>query len=132
MASTSYPELLRHAQPQIINDERSHQRALRTVESLMKKPRLTVADGKLLDLLAKLIDDYEETLYPTPEVPPSRMLKHLIGAKQTTQAELARQTGVPRSTISEALKGKRSISVENAFRLSEYFHVDPTLFLARR
>ncbi len=132
MATATYPELLRQAQPQIINDDRSHQRALRTVEMLMKKPRLTKAEGKLLDLLAKLIDDYEETIYPTPEVSPSRMLQHLIEAKCTTQAELSRQTGVPRSTISEVLKGKRSISVENAFRLAEYFHVEPSLFLARR
>ena len=132
MGTTSYSELLANAQPEIINDDRSHQRALRTVEALMKKSRLTKAEGKLLDLLAKLVDDYEETIYPTPEVSPSRMLKHLIEAKCTTQAELARQTGVPRSTISEALKGKRSISVENAFRLAEYFHVEPSLFLARR
>jgi HTH-type transcriptional regulator / antitoxin HigA len=132
MATVSYPELLRQAQPEIISDDRSHQRALRIVDSLMKKSRLTKAEGKLLDLLAKLIDDYEETIYPTPEVPPSRMLKHLIDAKGATQAELARQTGVPRSTISEVLKGKRSISVENAYRLAKYFHVEPTLFLARR
>ena len=131
MATASYPELLRQAQPEIINDDRSHQRALRTVELLMKKPRLTKAEGKLLDLLAKLIDDYEESIYPTPEVPPARILKHLIEAKCTTQAELARETGVSRSTISEVLKGKRSISVENAFRLAEYFHVEPSLFLAR-
>jgi len=132
MATVSYPELLRQAQPEIISDGRSHQRALRTVETLMKKHRLTKAEGKLLDLLSKLIDDYEETIYPTPEVSPSGMLKHLIDAKCTTQAELARETGVPRSTISEALKGKRSISVENAFRLGEYFHVEPSLFLSRR
>lgn len=131
MGTTSYPELLRQAQPQIINDDRSHQRALRTVESLMKKPRLTKAEGKLLELLAKLVDDYEETIYPTPEVSPADMLEHLIEAKCTTQAELARQTGVSRSTISEVLKGKRSVSVENAFRLAEHFHVEPSLFLAR-
>jgi HTH-type transcriptional regulator/antitoxin HigA len=132
MATASYPELLRQAQPEIISDERSHRRALRTVDLLMKKPRLTKAEGKLLDLLAKLIDDYEENIYPTPEISPARMLKHLIEAKQTTQSELARQTGVPRSTISEVLKGKRSISVENAFRLARYFHVDATLFLSPR
>ncbi len=131
MATVSYPELLRQAQPEIISDDRSHQRALRTVELLMKKPRLTKAEGKLLDLLAKLVDDYEETIYPTPNVSPKRILKHFIEAKQTTQAELARQTGVSRSTISEVLKGKRSISVENAFRLAEYFHVEPSLFLTR-
>jgi HTH-type transcriptional regulator / antitoxin HigA len=132
MATVSYPELLRKAQPEIISDDRSHRRALRAVDLLMRKPRLTKAEGKLLDLLAKLVNDYEESVYPTPEVSPSRMLNHLIDAKGTTQAELARQTGVPRSTISEALKGKRSISVGNAFRLAEYFHVEPSLFLVRR
>ena len=132
MATTSYPELLRQAQPQIINDERSHRSALRTVELLMKKPRLTGSESKLLDLLAKLIDDYEESNYPTPDVSPADMLKHFIEAQETTQAELARQTGISRSTISAALKGKRQISVENAYRLAEYFHVQPTLFLERR
>jgi HTH-type transcriptional regulator/antitoxin HigA len=132
MATAGYLELLREAQPQIIDDERSHERALRTVEKLMKKRRLTVRERKLLELLAKLVDEYEETIYPTPDVSPADMLAHFIEAKETTQAELARQTGVSRSTISEALKGKRSISVENAFRLAEYFHVEPSLFLARR
>lgn len=130
MATASYIELLREAQPQIIDDERSHERALRIVDKLMKKRRLTVPERKLLDLLAKLVDEYEETIYPTPDVSPADMLAHLIDAKQTTQAELARQTGVSRSTISEVLKGKRSISVENAFRLAKYFHVEPTIFLS--
>jgi HTH-type transcriptional regulator/antitoxin HigA len=132
MATASYPELLRRAQPQLINDERSHRRALRTVELLMKKRRLTAPERKLLELLAKLIDDYEETIYPTPDVSPADMLKHLIDAKGKSQAEFARAVGIPRSTISEVLKSKRSISVDNAFRLAEYFHVEPALFLARR
>src|SRR4051812_46302292 len=124
MATGSYLEFLREAQPQIIDDERSHERALRTVDKLMKKRRLTVPERKLLELLAKLVDDYEETIYPPPDVSPADMLAHFIEAKETSQAELSRQTGVSRSTISEALKGKRSISVENAFRLAEYFHVE--------
>ncbi len=131
MGSASYAEILAEAQPQIICNDRTHRRALRIVDTLMKKSRLTKAEGKLLDLLAKLINVYEETIYPTPDVPPARILQHLIDAKQTTQAELARQTGVSRSTISEVLKGKRSISVENAFRLAKVFHVEPTLFLTR-
>jgi HTH-type transcriptional regulator/antitoxin HigA len=132
MATASYHELLRQAQPQIINDKRSHERALRIVDKLMKKGRLTVPERNLLELLAKLIDEYEETIDPTPEVSPADMLAHFIEAKETTQAKLARQTGVSRSTISEVLKGKRSISVENAFRLAEYFHVEPSLFLTRQ
>jgi HTH-type transcriptional regulator/antitoxin HigA len=132
MGSASYADLLREAQPQIICDEKTHSRALARVDSLMKKSRLTAAEAKLLDLLSKLINDYEETIYPTPEVSVSAMLEHLLDAKATTQAELARQTGVSCSTISEVLKGKRRLSVENAFRLAKYFHVDATLFLENR
>ncbi len=131
MSTISYPELLRQAQPEIINDDKTHRRALATVDALMKKARLSKAEEKLLDLLAKLINDYEETIYPTPSVAPSAMLEHLLHAKGTTQAELSRQTGVSRSTISEALNGKRNLSVENAFRLAKYFHVEPSLFLER-
>jgi len=132
MGRTNYSELLAQAQPQIINDERSHDRALRAAEKLMKKRRLPAPERKLLELLAKLVDDYEETIYPTPDVPPRDILQHLLESSGKSQAEFARMVGITRSTISEVLKGKRSISVENAFRLAEYFHVEPTLFLARR
>ena len=49
-----------------------------------------------------------------------------------SQAEFARTIGLPRSTVSEVLTGKRGLSVENAFRLADFFHVQPTLFLERR
>lgn len=132
MASVSYADLLREAQPEVIRDDRSHRRALRTIEALMAKPRLTAAEGKLLDLLAKLADDYENTVYPTPNVSPAEMLVHLMEARGVSQAELARGAAIPRSTISEALKGNRTISVDNAFRLGEFFSVEPSLFLAPR
>jgi HTH-type transcriptional regulator/antitoxin HigA len=131
MASTSYAELLSEAQPEIIRDARSHRRVLKVIETLMDKPKLTAAEGKLLDLLSRLVDDYEETIYPTPTVSPADMLEHFMDARGASQAEVARGAGVPRSTVSEMLKGKRAVSVENAFRLGEFFHVDPTLFLVR-
>jgi HTH-type transcriptional regulator/antitoxin HigA len=129
MGTPSYPKLLQQVQPEVIGDAKAHRRALRVIDSLMKKARLTKAEGKLLDLLAKLVDDYEETIYPTPNVPPAEILAHLLEARGGSQAELARQTGVARSTISEVLKGKRRLSVDNAFRLANFFHVDATLFL---
>lgn len=131
MSTVSYPDLLREAQPEIITDEKSHRRALATVEALMKKARLSKAEGKLLDLLAKLVNDYEETIFPTPNVSTSAMLEHLLDARQTTQAQLAKETGISRSTISEVLKGKRKLSIENAFRIAEFFHVEPTVLLER-
>ncbi|QEG37332.1 helix-turn-helix domain-containing protein [Bythopirellula goksoeyrii] len=131
MSTASYSELLSKAKPQIIDDERSHRRALSTIDALMNRPRLSTAEEKLLDLLAKLVNDYEEHIYPTPKVSPARMLSHLIDARGVSQAEVARETGISRSTISEVNRGKRKLSVENAYRLAEYFHVQPMLFLER-
>jgi HTH-type transcriptional regulator/antitoxin HigA len=132
MASVTYASLLQEVQPRVIHDEKTHHRALKWIDQLMRLPRLSPAQETLLELLSKLVNDYEEELYPTPDVPPRRILKHLLEESGKSQAEFARAIGIPRSTISEVLKGKRSISVENAFRLGEYFHVEPSLFLSRR
>ena len=131
MPNATYAELFCSAQPQIINHRRSHQRARQTVDTLMKEPRLTKAEGELFDLLTKLIDDDEEIICPTPEVPPAN-----LEASDRRQADNASRTSEPnrraRLTISDVLKGNRLIRVENAYRLAEHFHVDPTLFLARQ
>jgi len=131
MAAVSYATLLQEAQPEIIHDEKTHSRALAWIDRLMKKSRLSTAEEKLLELLSKLVNDYEETIYPTPNASPRDLFEHLLENCGLAHAELARKLGVPRSTISEVLKGKRSISVENAHRLGKYFHVEPSLFLSR-
>jgi HTH-type transcriptional regulator/antitoxin HigA len=132
MSSATYANLLKEAQPQVIHDEKTHERALKWIDRLMRLRRLSPAEETLLELLSKLVSDYEEQLHPTPDVPPQRILQHLLNESGKSQAELARELGIPPSTISEVLKGKRSISVENAFRLAEYFHLEPSLFLSRR
>jgi HTH-type transcriptional regulator/antitoxin HigA len=132
MASATYAALLKEVQPQVIHDEKAHERALQWIDRLMKLPRKSSAQQRLLELLSKLVNDYEEALFPTPNAPPREILQYLLDNTGKSQAEFARTVGIPRSTISQILNGKRSISVENAFRLAEYFHVDPSLFLARR
>lgn len=129
--ATTYASLLQEAQPKIIRDEKAHQDALNWIDRLMKIKRMNGAERTLLELLSKLVNDYEEALYPTPSAPPSDMLQHLLSNSGMSQAEFARAVGIPRSTISEVLGGKRSISVENAFLLADYFHVDATIFLTR-
>lgn len=131
MGTTAYGNLLMEAQPRVIHDEKTHKRALNQIERLMKQSKLSTAEETLLELLSKLVNDYEEHIYPMPNVPPRDILQHLLESSGLSQAEFARQLGLARSTISEVLKGKRRLSVENAFRLAEYFHVEPSLFLER-
>lgn len=132
MGSTTYASLLQEAQPRIIHDAKTHERALKWIDRLMKSNRKSAAERTLLELLSKLVNDYEEGLYPTPNAPPVDILQHLLDSSGLSQAEFARAVGIARSTISEVLNGKRAISVENAFRLADYFHVEPSLFLSRQ
>jgi HTH-type transcriptional regulator/antitoxin HigA len=97
----------------------------------MKLSRKSSAQQRLLELLSKLVNDYEEALFPTPNAPPREILQNLLDNSGKSQAEFARALGIPRSTISQILNGKRAISTENVFRLAEFFHVEPLLFLAR-
>ena len=65
---------------------------------------------------------------PTPDVPPRRMLAHLIESKGATAADVSRATGIHRSTLSAVLAGRREISKANVAKLSRYFGVSPAVF----
>jgi HTH-type transcriptional regulator/antitoxin HigA len=55
------------------------------------------------------------------------MLRHLMDAKEVTQAELHRQTGIPKSTISEVLAGKKPFSKALIRTLADFFKVDASV-----
>jgi HTH-type transcriptional regulator/antitoxin HigA len=52
------------------------------------------------------------------------MLRHLMEAKGVSQMQLSRDMGLPKSTISEVLAGKKLFSRKLIHTLAEYFHVD--------
>lgn len=58
------------------------------------------------------------------------MLRHLLVAKGANQAELHRATGIPKSTISEVLAGKKPFSRQMIRKLATYFQVEVTVLTA--
>jgi addiction module HigA family antidote len=60
---------------------------------------------------------------------PGRYLQHFIEEYATTQAELARRTGIPASTINEIVKDKRRINTEVALCLAAAFGNTPQSWL---
>ena len=63
-----------------------------------------------------------------PPVSDAEMLRHLVEAKGITQTEVSRATGIADSTISEVLKGKRSLNRSHIGKLAKYFNVSPDVF----
>ena len=58
------------------------------------------------------------------------MLRHLMEARGVTQAQLSRETHIPKSTISEVLAGKKPFSRQLIRKLADYFKVDASVLAA--
>ncbi len=126
---TRYKRLLSQTMPVVIETEEENERMLATVEKLMDKgENLSPEEEKLLKLLAKLIEDFEERYYNPPDASPLEVLQHLMEARDVKQSQLWELFG-SKGIASEVLSGKRGISKAHARALADYFHVSAELFI---
>ena len=82
----------------------------------------------LAELLAKLIEEYEDRRYPMPEAAPREVLLFLMEQRELRQADLVQVMG-SRSLVSEVVNGKRGISKTRAKKLEQFFRVSAAVFL---
>ncbi len=122
-----YGDLLAQHQPKAIETEAENEAAILLAESLEHRQR-TPEEDALLELLIILIEKFEETSYPLPNLKSDRMLRHLMEARNMKQEELVGVIG-SRGVVSEIVNGKRSISKAQAKMLGELFHVSSSLFI---
>ncbi|MGA7924902.1 MAG: helix-turn-helix domain-containing protein [Candidatus Sulfotelmatobacter sp.] len=127
-AAGTYKALLAETAPEAIHTEAQNEAAIRKIEELVKKGRVSVPERKLMDLLTVLVEAFEEEHYPlSRNVTPLEALKELIEANGLKQKDLMDVFGTP-SIVSEVLHGKRNLTTEHIRRLSERFNVSTDLF----
>jgi HTH-type transcriptional regulator/antitoxin HigA len=100
------------------------------MDRLLAKGKLDSGETLYLDALSDLAAAYEDEHHSIEPASDADMLKHLLEARGTTQAELHRATGIPKSTISEVLAGKKPFSRQMIRKLAAYFQVDVTVLAA--
>lgn len=124
-----YRRLLSRSMPVVIETEEENVRILAIVEKLMHKgEKLSAEEEKLLKLLARLVEDFEERFYRSSEATPLEVLRHLMEARGVKQSQLWEIFG-SKGIASEVLNGKRGISKTHARALANYFHVPADLFV---
>src|ERR1044072_2153867 len=124
-----YRRLLSRTMPVVIETEEENERMLTVVEKLMNKgENLSAEEEKLLKLLARLIEDFEQRVYHPPEADPLEVLHPLMEARGIKQSQLWEVFG-SKGIASEVLNGKRGISKTHARALADYFHVPADLFV---
>ena len=130
-ALSTYDTLLLEYKPRPIRTLREHRRALQQIEQLIRQhgPHPPRAEGELIAVLSTLIESYEKDKFPRRKPSSAETLAHLIDAKQVTKADVARGTGIPRSTLTNALSGRHQMSKDNVIKLARYFSVDPGVLL---
>jgi HTH-type transcriptional regulator / antitoxin HigA len=123
-----YSSLLSQYQPRIIKNQDENEIFLEIVESLLSRNNLTPEEDTLLELLVKLIEDFEETHYQINASTPHSRLLHLMDARNLEPADLVEIIGTI-DMVTEIVNGQLEIAKKQAEALGKFFHVNPSLFL---
>lgn len=122
-APDSYFRLVRAFPLVCIRNDAHLDAALEVIGKLMAGTGRDDGEREYLETLGLLIADYEEKHHAIAPASDAELLKHLLEAKGISQTKLSLETGVPKSSISEILSGKKPFSRRIIGALSEYFHV---------
>ena len=126
--SDIYSQLLSQYQPRIIKTEEENEKFLETVEELLSCFHLTPEEDALLELLVKLIEDFEDKHYQLNVSTPCSRLKHLMEARSLEQADLVEILGSS-EIVTKIINGELQITKEQAEALGKFFHIDANLFI---
>jgi HTH-type transcriptional regulator/antitoxin HigA len=124
-----YARVLAKVLPRVITSKQEHERLLAEVENLMDKgEHRTAEEDAALELMVRLIQNYEEEHHPLPNPSPEEMLVYLMERRGLKQADLL-PIFKSRGYTSDVINGKRAISKAHARQLAEFFKVSADLFI---
>lgn len=126
--SDIYSQLLVKYQPKIIQTEEENENFLEVVEELLSRENLTNEEDTILDLLVKLIEDFEDKHYPLNGSTPRSVMLHLMEAQNISASNLVEIFGSSEN-VDKVISGELGINVEQAVALGKMLHVDSSLFL---
>lgn len=126
----SYLELVIAFPLASIRSEKHLAEAQKVMDRLLAKGKLVVGEETYLDALSDLVAAYEDECHPIGPASDADMLRHLMDAKAINQAQLCRDTGLAKSSISEVLGGKKPFSRHMIRTLADYFQVDRSVLAA--
>lgn len=126
--SKVYSQLLSEYQPRIIKTEAENEHFLAIVEELLSRSHLTPEEDTLLELLVRLIEDFEDQHYQINLSTPHSRLLHLMEARGLTAANLLEILG-SEEIVNQVINGETRLTQKQAETLGKFFHVDESLFI---
>jgi HTH-type transcriptional regulator / antitoxin HigA len=127
-----YLELIKQFPLRVIRNERELDAAIKVALRLAAKGEAELSEGEAgyLDVLDRLIEDYEETYHgmPRSDATPLERLRDLVNEAGLSASDLGRLLG-NRSLGSLLMTGRRELSKAHIRVLAEHFKVNAGYFL---
>ena len=123
-----YLELLAKFPLRPVRTEAELDAATAVIHELIDQETRSVAEDDYLDVLSRLVEEYEAEHYPVEAVPDAEMLAYLMELQGRTQTDVAKGAKIAASTVSEVLSGKRTLNRGQIGKLARYFRVGPGVF----
>lgn len=124
----AYQELIRKFPLRPIRSQVELDQAIAVIDELVDRSKRSSPEDDYLDVLGDLVRQYESEQHHIPQVSDGELLRFLIETRDLTQVQVAKNTGVAESTISEVLSGRRKLNRRQIGKLADYFHVTPGTF----
>jgi HTH-type transcriptional regulator/antitoxin HigA len=125
-----YLELIQAFPLASIKSDEHLEAAQEVMDQLLAQGALDHGEEIYLDALSDLFAAYEDEHHAIAPASDADMLRHLMEAKGISQAQLSRETGIAKSTISEVLAGKKAFSRQLIRKFADYFKVDVSILTA--
>lgn len=110
-----------------IKTEQDYQAAIEEIARLMDAP-MNTPEGDRLDILATLVEAWEEKYCPIEEPDPIEAIQHRMEALGMNRKDLESMLG-GRNRVSEVLSRKRPLTIEMIRRLSEKMQIPAGVLL---
>lgn len=115
--------------PRIIKTEQQHRDAVAEIERLAADdPPMDSPEGDRLELLAKLVEDYEKQKFAFARPDPLSAIRFRMEEQGIRQKDLATILG-GKNRVSEVLSGKRALTLGMVRSLSETLHIPAELLV---
>jgi HTH-type transcriptional regulator/antitoxin HigA len=101
----------------VIKTEKEYEKVLARIFALMNKTKKHSPEADELELLALLVEKYEDEHYPIASPDPVDFLKYVMEEKGLKQTDLVQYIG-SKSTVSQIMNRRRSMTVEMIRKLS--------------
>jgi len=112
-----------------LGNEKELDRAIKMMDRLLDDEKISTGGQAYLDVLTRLVSDYEDQHHAIEPASDSEMLQFLLSQHQLRPAQLSRETGICDSTISSVLSGRRTLTRDQIGILADFFSVSKTVFV---